>query len=162
MSSSVMALQCCPLPKKQILWLSAGDESFPSRDARNLFRSPTVPQLRSKKGSFPQLKRGSNFHSRALRIRGQICLTGCNYGTSGRILGCDFSNPYPGVHAGLQIILGVTASSIERAGLQCLPGKEGKGLVDGSWNPLVQQVLGKTPVSQYRLRPLVWENKVGR
>jgi hypothetical protein len=24
-----MALQCCPLPKKQILWLSAGDGFFP-------------------------------------------------------------------------------------------------------------------------------------
>ena len=138
-----MALQCCPLPKKQILWLSAGDEFFSSRDARNPCRSPAFPQLRRKKGSFPQLKRGSNFHSRALRIRGKICLTDCNYGTSGRILGCDFSSPCPGVHAGLQIILWVCASSIERAGLQCLSGMEGEGLVDAPWIPFGSTGSGK-------------------
>ncbi len=88
-------------------------------------------------------KRARNFHSRVLRIRGKICLTDCSYGTSGRIPGYDFSSPCPGVHAGLQIILGVTALSIEGAGLQLLSGKEGEGLVDGPWIPLGQQAAGK-------------------
>ena len=144
-----MSFQCCPLPKKQILWLSAGDEFFPSRDARNLCRSPAIPRLPSKKGSFPQLKRGSNFHSRALRIRGTICVTDCSYVTSGRILRCDFSNPCPGVHAGLQIILGVSASSIEEAGLQLLSGQEEEGLLGGPGTPGIRRHREKllSPVS---------------
>ncbi len=141
-----MALQCCPLPKKQIHWLSAGDEFLPVGMLGTFADHQPFPNSVAKGGSFPQLKRGSNFHSRAWRIRGKICLTDCHYRTSGRILGCDFSKPCPGVHAGLQIILGVCASSIERVGLQCLPGKEGEGLVNGPWNPLVQQVLGRTSV----------------
>jgi hypothetical protein len=87
------------------------------------------------KGFFPSTKKGKQFPFQSFEITGKICLTDCNYVTSGRILGCDFSKACPGVHAGLQIILGVTASSIERARLQCLPGKEGEGLVDGPWNP---------------------------
>ncbi len=131
-----MALQCCPLPKKQIHWLSAGDEFPPVGMLGTFADHQPFPNSVAKRGPFPQLKRGSNFHSRALRIRGEICLTDCKYVTSWRILGCDFSNPCPGVYAGLQIILGVCASSIERARLQCLSGMEGEGLLDGPWIPL--------------------------
>ena len=108
MSSSVMSFQCCALPKKQSSGYPPGMSLFlvamlgPFADPqpfRNSFE---------KRGSFPQIEGESNFHSRALRIRGAIFLTDCNYWTFGRILECEFSDSCQGVHARLQITLGLT------------------------------------------------------
>ncbi len=139
-----MSFPCCPLPKKQILWLFPGDEFFLAEMLGTFADHQPFPNSLATRVSALK-KKGSNFHSRALRIRGQICLTDCSSGTSGRILGCDFSNQCPGVHAGLQIILGAAALSIVEAGLQLLSGQEGEGLVEGPWNPLGQQA-GNTSI----------------